>query len=214
MQGEIGTIHPVRMDYVYCTCTQMYLLVHGRTCTYMRAGSAHVHPFNHDVSKLEGARIRVKKISKRIAPLEEDRITSLFDRANPFSPILVPFSKSLCFFSNPSLQFFLQKPASSSVLPVLPLIPARLGDIFLSPFICHLIGHVKRASFLSLVPSLFSLLSLVVAFEDEPPRVREYSALTAATAQYVSAMYLHVRPLYLRAAPVQVHQISYKGEWA
>lgn len=64
MQGEIEMIHPVRMEYVYYTCTRMYLVVHGPTCTYMRAGSAHVHPFNHNVSNLKGARIVVKIFQK------------------------------------------------------------------------------------------------------------------------------------------------------
>lgn len=77
-----------------------------------------------------------------------------------------------------------------------------LGVMRISPL--HLPSHSSReVVFLSLrlpffVVSSFALLSLISAAEYEPPRVREYSALTATTAQYVSAMYLHVRPLYVQ----------------
>ena len=101
--------------------------------------------------------------------------------------------------SNPSLQFFLQKPVFRSCLP---LIPVRVGGYKYQPFLgpSHQSREVVFPSLRlpSFVVSFFALLSLASTAEYEPPRVREYSALGAATTQYVSTMYLHVRLLYVQ----------------
>lgn len=214
----------------------MYQGIHGHTCAYIHAGSVHVHPFpaTYRRSTDEGARIRLKKKNSKskIPPNRQSPHSRrsgshkyCFDRANPpFESFFQSFFPSKPIFPHRSFQPARHAPIPPS-LPALPL-SLRLSGIF-QPFFST-DSAISSSTCAELSLTVFSLFSRFSRFfprpaaehfpppniDSNPHEFRHAPHLVRTvpptTLQYISAMYRHVRQLYVCTVPVEVHQISYR----